>query len=299
MSTNLFWQVIYLLRWHKPAGRLILMIPALWALVLAEKSLSQAIPLDLLLVIIGGSLATSAMGCVINDLWDRDLDSQVERTKNRPLAAKTLPLAVGVIVLAIASLCAFGFAKYLNGLSFGLCWLAVPVIAIYPACKRFFPIPQLVLSLAWGFAVLIPWSAVTGTLDMNAGLLWLAVVLWTLGFDTVYAMSDRADDQKLGINSSALFFGDRTPLFVTCCFLGTAGCLGLLGWHMGLDGWYYSALAIALLWWLWQAKELADPHAPPSLFARLFGQNVAIGLILLAGMESLSFLEVLHPALSG
>lgn len=289
MSPSLFWQVIYLLRWHKPAGRLILLLPALWALVLAERSLHQPIPLDLLFVIIGGSLATSAMGCVINDLWDQEIDRQVERTKNRPLASKSLPIAVGVVVLALSVLCAYGFARYLNPLSFTLCVIAVPVIAIYPACKRFLPIPQLVLALAWGFAVLIPWSAVTGSLDINAGLLWLAVLFWTLGFDTVYAMSDRADDQKLGINSSAILFGARTPLFITLCWLLTATALGLLGWRLHLDMAYYTALAIALLWWLWQCQKLADPEADPSLFPRVFGQNVIIGFILLGGMESLSF----------
>lgn len=287
---NFFLQIIYLLRWHKPSGRLILMIPALWSLVLAEKTLHQQPPLDLLLVMIGGSLATSAMGCVINDLWDRDIDAQVERTKTRPLANKTLSIGVGIVVLAISLLCAYGFANYLNSLSFWLCWGAVPVIAIYPLCKRFFPAPQLVLSLAWGFAVLIPWSAVTGGLSLGAWLLWLAVVLWTMGFDTVYALPDRADDQKIGVNSSAIFFGDHTPLAVAVFYGLTAVTLAILGWYLHLDRWFYISLAIAVLLWLWQLQKIADPQLPPADFSRLFGQNVSIGFLLLAGMESLSFL---------
>jgi 4-hydroxybenzoate polyprenyltransferase len=290
-GVNLFLQIVYLLRWHKPAGRLILMIPALWSLVLAERTLNQPIPLDLLLIIIGGSLATSALGCVINDLWDRDIDAQVERTKNRPLSAKTLSIGVGIVVLVISLLCAYGLANYLNPFSFWLCWGAVPVIIIYPLCKRFFPVPQLVLSLAWGFAVLIPWSAVTGSLSLDAWLLWTAVVLWTMGFDTVYALSDRADDQKIGINSSAIFFGEYTPLAVAIFYGLTAVMLAIVGWHLQLGSWFYGTLGVAVLLWLWQLQKIADPHLPPEMFGKLFGQNVSIGFLLLAGMESLSFLE--------
>lgn len=288
--TQFLWQIILLLRWHKPEGRLILMLPALWALVLAERSLEQQPPLDLLLVIIGGSLATSAGGCVVNDLWDREIDSQVERTKSRPLAAKTLTIGVGVVVLFAATICAYGFAQYLTPLSFTLCWLAVPVIAFYPACKRFFPVPQLVLSLAWGFAVLIPWSAVTGSLNLTVWVLWLAVVSWTMGFDTVYALSDRPDDLKIGIKSSAIFFGDKTPQAIAVCWGVTALCLLYIGYVMQLDRFYYLAWSVAVLLWLWQCQKLADPNASPDLFPRVFRQNVYIGAILLAGMESLSFL---------
>jgi len=183
-------KVIRLLRWHKPAGRLILMLPALWSVVAASKSQQQLPPLQMIVVVILGSLATSAAGCVVNDLWDRDIDPLVARTKTRPLAERSLSIQVGIGVLIVATICAFLLSTYLTPLSFGLCFAAVPVIAIYPACKRFFAVPQLVLSIAWGFAVLIPWSAVTGKLDSYAWELWAAVIAWTMGFDTVYAMSD-------------------------------------------------------------------------------------------------------------
>lgn len=263
--SQLLWQIVLLLRWHKPEGRLILVLPALWALVLAERSLGQQPPLDLLLVIIGGSLTASAAGCVVNDLWDRDIDSQVERTKSRPLAAKTLPIGVGIGVLVVATLCAYGFAQYLNPLSLTLCWLAVPVIALYPACKRFFAVPQLVLSVAWGFAVLIPWSAVTGRLDTTAWVLWLAVVSWTMGFDTIYALSDRPDDLKIGVKSSAIFFGDKTPVAIAVFFGITALCLLYIGYAMHLDPIYYMAWSIAVLLWLWQCQKLAAPSPSPDL----------------------------------
>jgi 4-hydroxybenzoate polyprenyltransferase len=220
MSSEPTWiTILRLLRWDKPAGRLILMVPALWALFLAGRGTP---PWQLVMVMVLGTLATSAGGCVVNDLWDRDIDPKVQRTKHRPLAARALSVKVGIVVALIALACAGGLALYLTPLSFGLCVAAVPVIILYPLTKRVFPVPQLVLAIAWGFAILIPWSAVTGTLETPTWLLWGATVLWTLGFDTVYAIPDREFDRQLRINSSALFFGSNAPQAVGFFFMGTA-----------------------------------------------------------------------------
>ncbi|TAE00970.1 MAG: 4-hydroxybenzoate octaprenyltransferase [Oscillatoriales cyanobacterium] len=143
--------IIRLLRWDKPAGRLILMIPALWAVFLAAHGKP---PAALVGVIVLGTLATSAAGCVINDLWDRDIDPEVERTRSRPLASRALKVQTAIGVAVISFACAAILAFYLNPLSFWLCVAAVPVIICYPLAKRFFPVPQLVLSIAWGFAIL-------------------------------------------------------------------------------------------------------------------------------------------------
>ena len=283
-NESTFQKIVRLLRWHKPAGRLILMLPALWATVAAAKTQHQLPPLDLLGVVILGSLATSAAGCVINDLWDRDIDPQVDRTKTRPLAERSLSIQVGIAVLLVAGLCAFLLSTYLNPLSFGLCFAAVPVIAIYPACKRFFPVPQLVLSIAWGFAVLIPWSAVTGGLDRHAWELWVAVIAWTMGFDTIYAMSDRTDDLKVGVKSSALFFG-RYVTFAIAIFLAIAlGSLIWLGWEIQLGYAHYFACLTAGVIWIWQCNRLSQTEIPSELYQKAFGQNVWIGFIILAGM---------------
>ncbi|MFN5396712.1 MAG: 4-hydroxybenzoate solanesyltransferase [Pseudanabaena sp.] len=283
-NESTFQKIVRLLRWHKPAGRLILMLPALWATVAAAKTQHQLPPLDLLGVVILGSLATSAAGCVINDLWDRDIDPQVDRTKTRPLAERSLSIQVGIAVLLVAGLCAFLLSTYLNPLSFGLCFAAVPVIAIYPACKRFFPVPQLVLSIAWGFAVLIPWSAVTGGLDRYAWELWTAVIAWTMGFDTIYAMSDRTDDLKVGVKSSALFFG-RYVTFAIAIFLAIAlGFLIWLGWEIQLGYAHYFACLTAGVIWIWQCNRLSQTEIPSELYQKAFGQNVWIGFIILAGM---------------
>lgn len=273
--------VIRLLRWDKPAGRLILMIPALWAIFLASNGTP---PVPLILIIVFGTLATSAAGCVINDLWDRDIDPEVERTRTRPLASRALTVKTAIVVALIAFACAFGLALYLNPLSFGLCVAAVPVIIGYPLAKRVFPIPQLVLSIAWGFAVLISWSAAVGNLDKASWLLWGATVLWTLGFDTVYAMSDREDDEKLGINSSAIFFGNQSANAVGIFFLGTAILLGILGYYLQLNWEFWLTLMIAIALWSWQYSQLLNQDLPKPIYGQIFRNNVAIGFILLGGM---------------
>lgn len=273
--------IIRLLRWDKPEGRLILMIPALWAVFLAARGMP---PLPLVGVIVLGTLATSAAGCVVNDLWDRDIDPQVTRTRDRPLASRALSVKVGIIV-AMVALGNSGFlALYLNPLSFWLCVAAVPVIVLYPLAKRVFPIPQLVLSIAWGFAVLISWSAATARLEFATWLLWGATVLWTLGFDTVYAMSDREDDQRLGINSSALFFGDYAAVAVGIFFACTVFLLGWLGVVMQLHLSFWLTLWLATLSWGWQYVRLRNPQIPHPAYGEIFRQNVWIGFLLLAGM---------------
>ncbi|MBW4445937.1 MAG: 4-hydroxybenzoate solanesyltransferase [Spirirestis rafaelensis WJT71-NPBG6] len=286
-NTEPMWLVIIrLLRWHKPEGRLILMIPALWAVFLAA---SGKPPLPLVGVIALGTLATSAAGCIVNDLWDRDIDPQVERTRDRPLASRALSIKVGIVIAIVAMFCAAVLAFYLNPLSFWLCVAAVPVILLYPGAKRVFPVPQLVLSIAWGFGVLISWSAVTQNLSQPTWLLWGATVMWTLGFDTVYAMSDREDDRRIGVNSSALFFGDRAPLAIGIFFTATIFLLGWLGVLMHLNFAFWISLAIASVGWIWQYLQLIKKDLPNPIYAQMFKQNVWIGFIVLAGMIAGSF----------
>ena len=273
--------IVRLLRWDKPAGRLILMIPALWAVFLAAHGRP---PATLVGVIVLGTLATSAAGCVINDLWDRDIDPEVERTRSRPLASRALKVQTGIGVALISFASAAVLALYLNPLSFLLCVAAVPVIICYPLAKRFFPVPQLVLSIAWGFAVLISWSAAVGKLELATWLLWGAVVLWTLGFDTVYAMSDREDDLRLGVNSSAIFFGDSAANAVGFFFVATVGLLVAMGINLQLHiGFWFAILGAAILWFL-QYSQLRKADIPRPVYGQIFRQNVWVGFVLLAGM---------------
>jgi 4-hydroxybenzoate polyprenyltransferase len=175
---------------------------------------------------------------------------------------------------------------FLNGLSVLLCVAAVPVIALYPAAKRVFPVPQLVLAIAWGFAVLIPWSAAINppSLDLPAWLLWGAVVLWTLGFDTVYALADREDDRRVGIHSSALFFGDLAPQAIGAFYAGTALLLAYTALALELNIGFWLTLFGAIGLWVRQYLRLSDRQLSRAAYGKMFAENVTIGFVLLAGM---------------
>jgi len=277
-----------LVRWHKPSGRLILLIPAGWSLWL-----SPAAPPPPALVgwIVIGGLAVSAAGCIANDLWDRRIDPRVERTRGRPLASGRVSVPEALLLLLLCLLIALAVVVW--GLPSGgrpLCLLlalaALPPVLLYPSAKRWFPYPQLVLAFCWGFAVLIPWAAATGSLAGGWPLLltWLATVLWTFGFDTVYAMADLDDDRAIGVRSSALSLGRQAPLVVTLCYGGTALALGLAAGLRGLAplGWLLGGIAAAGM--LREGWTLRRPGLGAAGYGRHFGHQVRLGALLLLAL---------------
>ena len=285
-----------LLRWHKPSGRLILLIPAGWALWLTP---SAPPSFGFVLLIVVGGLAVSGAGCIANDLWDRRIDPLVERTRSRPLAAGRLgvgpALAALVCALVLALLVALALPN--RPLVLALAVATLPPVLLYPSAKRWFALPQLVLALCWGFAVLIPWAAASGSLPSPASpegqglwLTWLATLLWTFGFDTVYAMSDQDDDRRLGVRSSALTLGPQAPLVVSLCYGATGLALAAAAWTAGV----LAEGAASLTFWLpWagaclgmqrEAAALRRPQLPRSHFARHFSRQVLLGALLLLAL---------------
>ena len=278
-----------LLRWHKPSGRLILLIPAGWALWL-----SPAAPPDPILLgwIVLGGLAVSGAGCIANDLWDRRIDPLVERTRHRPLADGRVDTRTAMVLLLVclvsALLVVLALPMAHRSLCLGLAAATLPPVLLYPSAKRWFALPQLVLALCWGFAVLIPWAAATGALGGAAPgptvltLTWLAAVVWTFGFDTVYAMSDRDDDQRLGVRSSALTLGRAAPLTVALCYglscLALAAAAGLAGVASPP---FWGAWAVAAAGMQREALALRRQNLPRSVYGRHFARQVLLGSLLL------------------
>ena len=220
-----------LLRWDKPTGRLILLIPAGWSLYLTPGSNPNV---EILSKIIIGGLLVSGLGCVANDIWDKKIDQKVIRTQNRPLAANKLGLKTAYLILLFLILCSFFLTLSLPEegriLSIALAFLALPIILIYPSSKRWFKYPQLILSICWGFAVLIPWAANQGNLNSLVLLCcWLATIFWTFGFDTVYALADKKYDLEIGVNSSAVNLKNNTKITIQICYFLTSTFLGICG----------------------------------------------------------------------
>jgi 4-hydroxybenzoate polyprenyltransferase len=277
-----------LVRWHKPSGRLILLIPAGWSLWL--QPLAPPAPPLVGWIVLGG-LAVSAAGCIANDLWDRRIDPLVERTSHRPLADGRLGIGQAVILLLLCLLAALLVVLALPTGQRSLCLLlalaALPPVLLYPSAKRWFAFPQLVLALCWGFAVLIPWAAASGSLACGWPLLlvWLATLSWTFGFDTVYAMSDREDDRLVGVRSSALSLGKAAPTVVAGCYALTAAALAGAALLRGLGGpFFWLAWAIASAGMLREALQLRRPDLPRSAFGLHFRRQVQLGALLLLGL---------------
>ena len=223
--------IFELLRWDKPTGRLILLIPAGWSLYLTPGSNPN---IEILSKIIIGGLLVSGLGCVANDIWDKKIDQKVIRTQNRPLAANKLGLKTAYLILLFLILCSFFLTLSLPEegriLSIALAFLALPIILIYPSSKRWFKYPQLILSICWGFAVLIPWAANEGNLKSLVLLCcWLATIFWTFGFDTVYALADKKYDLEIGVNSSAVNLKNNTKITIQICYFLTSTFLAICG----------------------------------------------------------------------
>ena len=286
---------IELLRWHKPSGRLILLIPAGWSLWLTPEAPPAAVLVGLIVL---GGLAVSGAGCVANDLWDRRIDPQVERTRTRPIADGRIGVTEAFVVLALALVLALGVVLALPAAGRTLCLVlaiaALPPVLLYPSAKRWFAFPQAVLALCWGFAVLIPWAAATGGLagDWPLLLVWLATLCWTFGFDTVYAMSDRDDDRRVGVRSSALSLGAQAPAAIGASYGITMAALAMAAWLTGVNAafwllWLVAGAGMVRETCLLQRAETSERRGGPATSRGFYGQQFASqvrlgGLLLLA-----------------
>jgi 4-hydroxybenzoate polyprenyltransferase len=276
-----------LLRWTKPTGRLILLIPAGWSLWLSP---SAPPGLDLLLQIVVGGLAVSGAGCIANDLWDRRFDGRVERTKQRPLARGAIRPTAALVLLVVLLSLSLAVVLSLDEASRQLCLLlsisALPAILLYPSAKRWFAYPQAVLAFCWGFAVLIPWAAAERSLTLQPALIscWLATLLWTFGFDTVYAMADRRDDAEIGLNSSALSLGNRAVVTVRVCYMVTVVALGVAAASAGVHPLFWIFWLGAALLMQISCQSLNHKNATMASFGLHFRRQVQLGSLLLLGL---------------
>ena len=282
---------IELLRWHKPSGRLILLIPAGWSLWLTPDAPPPSVLVGLIVL---GGLAVSGAGCVANDLWDRRIDPQVERTRTRPIADGRIGVAEAFVVLMLALVLALVVVLGLPATGRNLCLVlavaALPPVLLYPSAKRWFGFPQAVLAICWGFAVLIPWAAATGGLAGGWPLLlvWLATLCWTFGFDTVYAMSDRNDDRRVGVRSSALTLGASAPVTIGACYAITLAGLAIAAGMVGVNAAFWLLWAIACFGMgrevlLLQQAETSERRGGPTTSRGFYGQQFA-GQVRLGGL---------------
>lgn len=231
-----------LMRLDKPIGILLLLWPTLWALWIAGHGQPNLI---IVWIFVLGTVIMRSAGCVMNDVADRNFDGLVERTQQRPLATGEVNVKEALLLAAALTLSAFCLVLFLNQLTIYLSFAALFLAASYPLTKRFLAIPQAYLGIAFGFGIPMAFTALRGTIPPVAWLLLLANIFWAMAYDTEYAMVDREDDLKIGIRSSAIFFGRFDVAAVMVCYVAMLSLLVLVGSLLGLQWPYYAGLLVA------------------------------------------------------
>lgn len=205
------WDFVQLVRLDRPIGIYLLLWPTLWSLWIAADGVPE---LKNLLIFVLGVILMRAAGCVINDFADRNFDGHVARTKARPLATGKISVREAWITFAVLVALSFGLVLLTNATTVWLSFGAVAVASLYPFMKRYTYYPQVVLGAAYSWGILMAFTAERGELPASAWLLFLVNVLWTVAYDSYYAMTDREDDLKIGIKSTAILFGDADRLII-------------------------------------------------------------------------------------
>ena len=278
-----------LMRLDKPIGILLLLWPTLWALWIASRGKPDWI---VVLVFVTGTVLMRSAGCVMNDIADRQYDGLVERTKNRPLATGEVNVKEAYLLAAGLIFLAFWLVLLLNKTTILLSLAALFLALSYPFTKRFLAIPQAYLGIAFGFGIPMAFAAVNDYIPPVAWALLLANVFWAIAYDTEYAMVDRDDDLKIGIKSSALFFGKYDVLAVMLCYAAMLGLLAYIGQYLlGFGIYYYLSLAIAFA--LVTRQYIAIKKRVKADCFKAFLQNNSIGLAIFAGILAQYYLKYL------
>ena len=201
-----------LMRLNKPIGIYLLLWPTYWALFLSAGGWPD---IDLLIIFTFGVIITRSAGCVINDYADREIDKHIARTRDRPITTGEISPKAALLLFFALGLAAFALVLLTNTLTIKISFIALALAVLYPFTKRWTNLPQLILGLAFAMSVPMAFSAQTGTVPASAGWIFLATVLWTLIYDTLYAMADRDEDLKIGVKSTAILFAKYDQIFIT------------------------------------------------------------------------------------
>lgn len=269
----------HLVRLHRPVGIHLLLWPTLCALWIASDGFP---PPELLLIFVLGTVIMRSAGCCINDFADYQIDGEVLRTRERPLATGRLRRRDALAAFAVLSLAGFVLTLFTNLQTILLAVAAVPIIALYPFLKRVTHLPQLVLGVAFSWGILMAFTAGAGSVPGAAWLLFAANLLWTVVYDTQYAMADREYDQRIGVKSTAILFGGADNLIIGALQALTIVLLWLAGRQFELGApWFFSLIGVGVLFG-WQ-QMITRSRRPEACF-RAFVSNQWVGLALLLGV---------------
>jgi len=270
---------LQLMRADKPIGTLLLLWPTLWALWLAADGLPD---ISILLIFILGVFFMRSAGCVINDYADRNVDGHVKRTATRPIPEGRVTPKEALTLFFILCGVSFTLVLFTNPLTIALSFVAVILAFCYPFMKRYTHLPQVVLGAAFTWCVPMAFAAQTNSLPTQLWPLFVTGVLWTIVYDTFYAMTDRADDLKIGVKSTAILFGDMDiPITFTLQVMVIVGLL-MTGANFGRGAFYFASIGVVALLFVHQ-QYLIRNREPAQCF-KAFLQNNRVGLVVFVGL---------------
>ncbi|MBB3998131.1 4-hydroxybenzoate octaprenyltransferase [Aureimonas pseudogalii] len=298
------WPYAQLARWDRPIGWQLLLWPCLWSAALAPQwaapsAVHTGLP-DLwhLVLFLVGAVAMRGAGCTYNDLVDQDIDMQVARTRSRPLPSGRVTSRQAKLFLVAQALVGLFVLVQFNTFAIGLGIASLGVVAVYPFLKRVTDWPQLGLGFAFSWGALMGWAAYWGTLGLAPILLYGGAVLWTIGYDTIYAHQDREDDALVGVRSTARLFGERTKPALTLLYGGALALFALsylaTGWTSPGPAWpAYAGLAVGAAQMGWQIRQLRIDD--PDECLKLFRSNSLFGWILFLSLVFSSLWRLSFP----
>lgn len=269
-----------LARFDRPIGTWLLLWPALWGLWVAGAGRPDP---KVLIVFALGVIVMRAAGCVINDFADRNIDSHVKRTRERPLAARRVSPTEALVLFVVLGAAALWLVTRLNVFTVKLAVIGAALTVSYPLVKRVFPLPQLYLGISFGgWSVPMAFAAQRDSLPRIAWVLYIAAVIWAVVYDTIYAMIDREDDITIGVKSSAILFADMDRLLIGVLQAMMLLTLVLAGRDMRFGGWYYAGLVTAGLLFLYQQWLIRARE--PAACLRAFLNNNYVGMAIFIGV---------------
>jgi 4-hydroxybenzoate polyprenyltransferase len=268
-----------LMRLHRPIGIWLLMWPTLWALWFASEGRPSEV---VFAVFVAGTIIVRSAGCIVNDLADRKIDAHVRRTADRPLATGDVSVGEAILLFVGLMLIAFGLVMMMNETTVLMAIAGALITIVYPFMKRLIAAPQLVLGLAFAWGVPMAFAAQVGEVERLGWLLYVTTLVWVLIYDTEYAMADRADDLKLGIQSTAILFGDMDRSIIAGLQLILLGGMILVGRGFEMGFWYYLGLTAASGFGLRQQYLIRDRE--PERCVQAFLNNAWLGAAVFAGI---------------
>ncbi len=268
-----------LMRLDRPIGTWLLVLPCWWSVALASPKFPDLWPMFLFAL---GSIVMRGAGCAVNDIYDRKLDAQVERTRLRPLASGAIKLWQAVVFVIILMLIGLGILACFNRTTMIIGVASLGLVFAYPLMKRITWWPQLFLGFTFNWGILMGWSAVTGVFGTITIPLYIAGVFWTLGYDTIYAHQDIRDDEEIGIKSTARLFGAQSKRWVALFYAVAVVLMALTGWMAGLGQGFYALLILAAGFAVVQILAW-DMENPQDCLQR-FWANRDFGLIIFVGL---------------